>query len=136
MKALLYHVYKTDMQVPYSTVYNEVLLLVSKLLTSWSNSSTLDSKIRNSSFNWLIVSPRNGSIVNDERFYIVSLLSFDIQKNSTRKMELYEFRRKEFRTPLEHTSIIDKKKTQLLCSSHKGDIQLFFYIVTFRPPCN
>jgi hypothetical protein len=30
----LYHVYKTDMQVPYSTVYNEVLLLVSKLLTS------------------------------------------------------------------------------------------------------
>jgi hypothetical protein len=35
---------------------------------------------------------------------------------------------------LEHTSIIDKKN-QLLDSSHKGDIQLFFGIVTFAPPC-
>ncbi len=38
---------------------------VPKLLTSWSNSSTLDSKIRNSSFNWLIVSPSDGSTIND-----------------------------------------------------------------------
>jgi hypothetical protein len=35
---------------------------------------------------------------------------------------------------LEHVSIIDKKN-QLLCSSHKGDIQFFFGIVTFAPPC-
>jgi hypothetical protein len=35
---------------------------------------------------------------------------------------------------LEHASIIDQKN-QLLCSSHKGDIQFFFGIVTFAPPC-
>ncbi len=51
--------------VNYSVVNNEVLWFISKVLTSWSNSSTFDSNIRNSSFNWLIVSPSDGSTIND-----------------------------------------------------------------------
>jgi hypothetical protein len=35
---------------------------------------------------------------------------------------------------LEHASIIDKEN-QLLCSSHKEDIQFFSGIMTFAPPC-